>query len=159
MRYTIGMSGYYTDRIRRWLPRFATLSLYIFLLANVAYSQYVPDVYYSLMSGNRSSAAYFLQSLRNTRWYARFSPMLTAIYGHSFDDDIFFDKIYRSDQIKSLEAIVSRYPPHRDVFYYLSLLYREQGDVNSADRYLQMAKEIDPLVEQYVKYEKKPLVR
>ncbi len=157
MQYTIGMSGYYSEKIHRWFPRILTIIIFLILIGNIAASQYVPDVYIPLMRGDRDAAIFFLQGMRSTRNYDNFFNRLNNISGGDLGNYVYSDVRFRGEQIRKLELVAVKYPEHRDVLFYLSKLYREQGDDKAADVYMHKAEVIDPLVGRYIKYETQPI--
>lgn len=100
-----------------------------------------------MAKSDREAAIVFLKYIRKLPVFERVYADQNALYNGELRDGVFHEELSRQEQVTKLEKAVKQYPNSRDVLYALSTIYREDGEVEKADYYLERAKQIDPLVE------------
>lgn len=121
--------------------------LFVYLLANCILTQTISPLYQQMVKSDREAAIVFLKYIRKLPVFERIYADQNALYNGELRDGVFREELSRQEQVTKLEKAVKQYPNSRDVLYALSIIYREDGEVEKASYYLERAKQIDPLVE------------
>jgi tetratricopeptide (TPR) repeat protein len=117
---------------------------FIFLLANISYSQNISPLYWKLVNDEKQAVIDYLKKIKPLPFFKTELKKFTTIFGKKIVDDVFFEDEQRKIKIKKLEAVLQKNPKSRDVLYALSKLYQEDGNERLAKEYFKKAKEVDP---------------
>lgn len=123
---------------------FSVIFLGIFLVLNIYFSQNLSPIFFNLVNNDKKSVIDFLKNIRVSPEFEKQIKYFENIYGLSIRTEVFEEELQRESEIKQLEQILRRNPYSRDVLYRLYQLYLEKGDNKIAQKYLRLAKEIDP---------------
>ena len=119
--------------------------LYLFISLNVLASQRTaPDLYYSFAAEDKNAVIETLYKTQFLPEYPSIRAMQRNIFGSSIDAAILKESQGREAKIHGLEAILQQNPQAREVLYALSVLYKEDGQFTTSERYLRQAQAIDP---------------
>jgi tetratricopeptide (TPR) repeat protein len=121
--------------------------LLAFLFSNILLSQFISPIYFQMVNEDKSAVVSFLKKSQTLPEYEAVFTEQKAIFGDSLRTDVYSDKMKREKLISQLEDVADQNPKNRDVLYDLYLLYKQNGDTEKAQQYLDRAKAIDPLVE------------
>ncbi len=119
------------------------LSLY--LIFNILTSQIISPLYFNLINGNKIMAV--IGYLEKLRLYPLFSAELQKyrhVYGTKIDDFVFASEREQKNIIHKYEQALQKNPDSVTALYNLSLLYGESGEQQKAEKYLKLAKDLDP---------------
>ena len=142
--YNIIMSPASKYVLKKLLKLSAVSVLLLFLVLNIAASQFLPGAYFSFVEGDRASAVLLLKAVKLLPEFPILAQRQRQIYGESIDSELYITEKNRKQNIIRLEQIRTRYPKSRDVLLGLYLLYNEEGDAAKARMYLEQAQAIDP---------------
>ncbi len=117
------------------------------LVINIAFSQTVSPIYFSLLDGNVAGIAQFLHLIRPLPVYADELQKNFSQYGPALYQSFFQNESEQNALLEKLNNVLQKNPNSRDVLYSLYKLYSFRGDHALAQKYLQQAKEIDPTVQ------------
>jgi tetratricopeptide (TPR) repeat protein len=117
---------------------------FLFLLANISYSQNISPLYWKLVNDEKEAVIDYLKKIKPLPFFKTELKKFTNIFGKKIVDDVFFEDEQRKIKIKKLEAVLQKNPKSRDVLYALSKLYQEDGNERLAKEYFKKAKEVDP---------------
>jgi tetratricopeptide (TPR) repeat protein len=117
---------------------------FLFLLANISYSQNISPLYWKLVNDEKQAVIDYLKKIKPLPFFKTELKKFTTIFGKKIVDDVFFEDEQRKIKIKKLEAVLQKNPKSRDVLYALSKLYQEDGNERLAKEYFKKAKEVDP---------------
>ncbi|QQS44557.1 hypothetical protein IPM65_03075 [Candidatus Roizmanbacteria bacterium] len=142
---------YSNDSLMSWFTHI-TLAityglLFMFLVANILYSQIMPDEYFQLLQGKDDAFVSIIKRGKETSFFESLLPENKNTIAAK-EADIFADTHLRKAQIELLKETLARNPESRDVLYALHLLYKSEGQMNEASHYLELARQIDPSVGQ-----------
>lgn len=144
---------YSNDSLMSW---FAHISLaitygllFMFLIANILYSQIMPEEYFQLLQGKDEAFVSVIRQGKDTSFFKSLLPENKNTI-NAKEADIFADTHQRKAQIEILEETLTLNPESRDVLYALHLLYKGEGQMEESSRYLEKAREIDPSVGQEI---------
>lgn len=132
--------------IQRKISVFVVLVLYSYLIANIAASQLVPQVFAEIVSNNQQAAIGFLRSIRTLPDYSDFQDRLAGIYGIEFVRTLNADLVARNSEIRRLEALSAQYPQSPQLLHRLAVLYNENGSYEQSARYRAEALLLDPQI-------------
>lgn len=118
--------------------------IFLFLSINIFFSQNISPIFFGLVNNDKKSAVTFLQKIINHNNFENQLKYFEKIFGSSLKNDVFAKKLQREAKIKELEQILKKNPQSRDVLYGLYLLNLEKESQKTAEKYLKLAKEIDP---------------
>jgi tetratricopeptide (TPR) repeat protein len=118
----------------------------LFVIVNIYFSQSVNPLYFQVINEDRRATITFLKKIKELPDFENNYFMNTQIFGEEIQRDLFSENEKRVKRITELESLLKINPKSRDVLYGLSVLYRNNGDTEKADYYLEKAKQIDPLV-------------
>lgn len=139
------------DSLMSWFSHVAlaiTYSLlFMFLIANILYSQIMPDEYFELLQGKDDAFISIIKRGKDTPYFGNLFPEVKNTIV-SREADIFADTHKRQAQIDILKQTLALNPESRDVLYALYLLYKSEGQTNLANEYLDHARQIDPMIGQ-----------
>ncbi|MFH0979810.1 MAG: hypothetical protein V1803_02600 [Candidatus Roizmanbacteria bacterium] len=116
----------------------------VFLGSNIFFSQKISFLFFGLINNNRKSVVEFMQKIRQTPVFDQQLKYFENVYGPSLKNDVFTEEFERETKIKKLEQILQKNHQSRDILYSLYLLYKEKSDDLTAEKYLRLAKEVDP---------------
>lgn len=122
------------------------ISLFVFLLANIIFSQNINDTYFDIMGGNKKSIISFLKQSKTLSQFNKLLDINAQIYGKSIKDSVFYEDLKRKERIYNLEQLLQKYPISRDILTNLAILYSQDENEKKAKEYIQKAQEIDPEV-------------
>lgn len=123
------------------------VALFIYLGINLQQSQRVHTLYFDLIEEKKPAAVVFLQRIQTLSSFDYFLKGQSSFYGQTLLGDVEKEKTERREQIQTFLALLRTYPSSREVLYGLSVLYRENGEMDKAAKYLKKAKAIDPVVQ------------
>ncbi len=139
---------------RKIFPVFRTAGKYtlyiticVFLLLNMFLSQLISPHYFQMMNDNQKATVYYLQSIQNLSKFSSELLRLKNIYGKELQNDVYGKEIEEKRMIQNYEQILEKNMYSRDILYGLFLLYSERGDKIKADKYLEQAKKVDPIID------------
>lgn len=118
--------------------------IFLFLSINIFFSQKISPIFFGLVNNDKKSVVAFLQKIINNNNFENQLKYFEKIFGPSLKNDVFAKKLQREIKIKELEQILEKNPQSRDVLYGLYLLNLEKESQKTAEKYLRLAKEIDP---------------
>jgi len=128
-------------KIKTILP---TLLLAILLLLNIIFSQNVSPLFFSFSNEEKEPSALFLKSIKSLPEFNNLLSRFQRIFNSSFDKLVFAEEKKRTAEIEKLNMVLEKNSKARDVFYKLSLLYKEEGNKTKSEEYLKKVREIDP---------------
>ena len=120
------------------------LALGLWLLFNLIASQLMSPLYFNLVNENRLAAASYLKHIQALPQFLTELDKYRQIYGANIANSVFADKRQETQEINKYEAALQKNPESVTALYNLSLLYREAGNQQKAEEYLDKAKELDP---------------
>jgi len=120
--------------------------LLVFLLSNIYSSQKISSLFFSLINNDRKSVIEFLQKIRQMPYFPQQLKYYENIYGPPLKTEVFAEELEREVEITKLEQILEKNHQSRDILYGLFLLYKEKGNSLKAEKYLKLAKEVDPTI-------------
>ncbi len=140
---------YSNDSLMSWFTHI-TLAityglLFMFLIANILYSQIMPNEYFQLLQGNDGSFVSIIKRGKDTVFFEKLFPENKNTIAAK-EADIFADTHQRKAQIEILKQTLTINPESRDVLYALYVLYKNDGQTEAAQEYLDKARQIDPKV-------------
>ena len=143
--------NYSNDSLMSWFAHI-TLAityglLFMFLIANILYSQIMPNEYFDLLQGKDESFVSIIKRSKDTGFFERLLPENKKTIAAK-EADIFADTHQRKAQIEILKQTLTLNPESRDVLYALYLLYKSEGQLSTAQEYLDRARQIDPKIGQ-----------
>jgi tetratricopeptide (TPR) repeat protein len=89
----------------------------------------------------------FLKKIRQLPEFSFFLKTNKNIYGPLLEKQVFEDERKKEEKLVKLESLLQKNPKSRDVLYELYLTNKDLGNEKRAEKYLKMAKEIDPDIE------------
>lgn len=116
-----------------------------FLAANIAASQVTVPRYRDLVENDRSAWIELFKAAEDRGEISILSRQYPTKY-QQLRLEINRESQMRKDRIAALERDLAISPQSRDILYALSLLYRREGDLLTANSYLERARLIDPQV-------------
>ena len=118
----------------------------LFLLFNIAASQFIDGAYYGLINGDRKSAVTFLKSIRGLSIFDKEVEKQKKEHGQIIVDEVFREENEKKEMLNNFDLILERNPYSRDILYSQYLIYLDYGDRVIAETYLKRAQEIDPAI-------------
>jgi tetratricopeptide (TPR) repeat protein len=115
-----------------------------FLFLNLISSQFISPLYSQVVNGNKKATISFLEKIKTFSEFQKILEMNKNIYGNGIETEVFRQEDEKKLLINNLEQKLLINPKARDVLYSLYLLYQDQGDHLTAQKYFQQAKVIDP---------------
>ncbi len=134
------------NRPKKRLVFIASIFLTFFLFLEIYFSQQISPLFFHLVNNDRKAAVEFLQKIRVLPSFSKQLDYFGNIYGFSLKTEVFSAERAREEKIKKLEQILEKNHQSRDILYSLYLLYKEKGDRFTANKYLKLAKEVDPTI-------------
>lgn len=138
-----------SDPVLTWLAHVSRAIaygvLFLFLVANIIFSQEMPSLYYSLAKNEPGSVVQTLQFARLVPDFYEFFPEVSGIMSQQAQE-IYEETNTRKSQIDVLKASLQKHPLSPDILYALHILYAAEGQQGLADEYLQQARALDPTV-------------
>lgn len=132
--------------LKKSAKAFIAFIFLIFLVLNIAASQFLPTSYFTFVEGDKASAVQLLKAVKFLPEFTTLIDRQRQIYGSNLDNELFSTEINREEKIMRLEQLAQQYPKSRDILYGLYLLYNDEGNAGKATAYLQRAKAIDPSI-------------
>ena len=126
---------------------FFFLLIFLYISANIFYSQNISPLYFQLAKENRDGVVDFLSKIKSLPVFETFLVMNTNVYGYSLEKEVFAESLKRKQSIDEHEILLQKNPESRDVLYNLYILYLEESNQTKAMEYLKKAKGIDPSIE------------
>lgn len=126
------------------LPLFLMFFLMIFLGLNIFSSQNLSPIFFGIVNNDKNKTIDFLRNIRKLPEFDKQLKYFGSIYGTSINSEVFEEELKRDHEIKQLEQVLKKSYQSRDVIYRLYELYLEKGDKTKAEKYLKLAKKIDP---------------
>lgn len=114
------------------------------VFVNVFYSQTIPGIYYKFINEERPAVTSYLIGIRSLPIFPQEFITYKNKYGAWVGTQVFLVESQRNSKIAKLEDALSKNPKSRDVLYGLFQLYKERGDIQKAQEYLNKARAIDP---------------
>jgi len=118
--------------------------LAILLLLNIVYSQNISPLFFDFSNEEREPSALFLKNIKSLPEFNNLLSRFQRIFDPSFERLVFAEEKERTAEIEKLNTVLEKNSKARDVFYGLSLLYKEEGNKAKSEGYLKKAVEIDP---------------
>jgi len=125
---------------------FFFLIAFLFLLLNIYFSQKIPPLYSKFVSEDKQAIITYLKQIKNLPIFKKDLKKFSIIFGEKIEKAVFLEEEERKIKIKKLETVLQKNPKSRDVLYSLYKLYQESGNYQLAEKYLQKAKEVDPVI-------------
>jgi hypothetical protein len=122
------------------------LLIFSFFVANVFASQTVSPLYGQIVNGDEKAVVSFLKKTKMLPEYQSLFATQLNIYGVDLQNEVYSEEKKRQYMITHLEPLLQKNPKSRDVLYTLSMLYRQEGNVQMAEKYRILAEEVDPMV-------------
>jgi tetratricopeptide (TPR) repeat protein len=116
----------------------------VFVIVNAAVSQFFPPLYFQSLKNERETAVSYLKSIQSRPEFGSELYRFTTLYGNTVKEGVFYDDSMREYYIRELERLYSKNPSSRDINYQLSILYKQQGDEEKSQLFLDRAHTIDP---------------
>lgn len=117
---------------------------FLFVLINIFYSQQVSPLYVGLVNRDRASTVLFLRHVRTLPLFSSLLADQSELFGEDLSNEVYFEKTAREKQMNELKQYLAANPKSPHVLYALSLLYRQEGEEQVANQYLQEAQRVDP---------------
>lgn len=114
---------------------------------NLISSQSYPAIMYELVQGNERARLEYLKKIWGSSLYNNEVNQIRDENRELLLGQIQAEEQERLAVIESLKSIIKKYPYAPEPYYNLSLLYRRQGDLESAGNYLKKAQQIDPTLQ------------
>jgi len=137
------------DPVRGWVTSAAVHVLYVclflFLVANILYSQQMPDLYYSFISGDSRSFVTVLQKGKAVESFIWLFPEVKGLMVQHADE-IFAEQNVRHRQIDILKTSLGTHPESPEILYALFQMYQYGGEEKVANMYLEKARALDPTI-------------
>jgi tetratricopeptide (TPR) repeat protein len=131
-------------------PLFISLLFLIvsaFLFLNILASQEISSLYFQIVNNEKPAVVAFLKKIRRLPEFSFFFKTNKNIYGPLLEKQVFEDERKKEEKLVKLESLLQKNPKSRDVLYELYLTNKDLGNGKKAEKYLKMAKEIDPDIE------------
>lgn len=123
---------------------FGALGLY--LLFNIALTQTVSPLYFSLIQDEKAHLVSFLSAIRSLPLFQSKLLLYKNLYGKTVEEQVYAEDKRKNELIHKLEQILKKNPSARDILYSLYLLHSDRENINVANVYLKKAQEIDPVI-------------
>jgi tetratricopeptide (TPR) repeat protein len=120
------------------------LLVFIFLSLNIYFSQAIPDLYQKVVDNEKSAIVAYLRAIKPLPEFKSELSKYQVSYGDNITQSVFKEDYERQREIEKMEKLLARNSQARDVLYNLAILYKEKGDNQKAEEYLDRAKAIDP---------------
>ena len=120
--------------------------LFVLLIINFLSSQKISPIFFGLTNNDKKSAVEFLQKIRRSPGFTQQLKYYENLYGPSIKNEVFAKELSRELKIKQLEQVLEKNFQSRDVLYGLYQLYLEKDDKIMAEKYLRLAKKVDPSI-------------
>lgn len=117
-----------------------------FLLLNIFSSQQISSIYFQLMNNNRQATVEFLKRINKHPQFSFFLETNRNIFNHFLENEVFNEQRIKEEKIAQLKSLLQKNPKSRDIIYSLYLFNKDLGNNQQAEKYLKMAKQIDPEV-------------
>lgn len=117
----------------------------MFLIANILYSQFMPDQYFSLLRGEDAMLVEIFQKGKESPYFLRLFPEVNEKMAEH-ESVIYADTHQRRSQIDIIKQSLEQNPESRDLLYALYILYKQEGQRDRAQEYLDRARQIDPTI-------------
>ena len=124
---------------------YAILGLY--LAINIALSQVVSPLYFSLIKEEYKTAISFLAVIKPLPIFQEKLALYENLYGNQIETAVFREELAKNSMINNFEQIMTLNPSARDILYNLFVLYQARGDEKKALEYFQRAHHIDPALQ------------
>ncbi len=118
--------------------------LLLFISANILASQIISPVYLGVVNENQGSVISYLKKIRNLPLFVPEYRKFEVILGPQIWSGVFSKEIQRNGLINKLQSKLTLNSQSRDILYSLSLLYNAAGNTARSEKYLKLAKEVDP---------------
>ena len=118
-----------------------------FLFLNIFASQRISPIYFQLINNNRKATVEFLKTIKP---HPQFSFYLTTNinnFDHFLENEVFSEQRINEEKIAELKSLLQKNPKSRDIIYKLYLVNKDLGNNQEAEKYLKLAREIDPNIE------------
>jgi len=125
---------------------FLLIILLIFLLFNIYFSQKVSPIFFRMANNDKKAAVEFLQKIRRLPQFPKELKYYENIYGSTIKDEVFLEEKTRDLKITKFEQILEKNLQSRDILYSLYVLYLGKNDKKTAEKYLRLAREVDPTI-------------
>lgn len=132
----------HTDIKHSFIP--VTYLAILFFVLNFYFSQKISQIYFQLINGDRKATVVFLQRIQKLPSFAFFLKTALNSFDYRIKNEVYADQIDKEKKIVLLTELLKKNPKSRDVLYRLYLLNKDLGHTQSADKYLKIAKEVDP---------------
>jgi hypothetical protein len=118
--------------------------IFALLFFNLAYSQLISPLYFRFISSDKNATVTFLEKIKTFPEFQNILEMNNIIYDKTVKKEIFQKENEKKMMINNLEQKLLINPKSRDVLYSVYKVYLSEGNVKMAEKYLKLAKEIDP---------------
>jgi len=129
---------------KRFFLGFSIFFLIFFIFLNIFASQKISPIYFQLINNNRKATVNFLKRIKTHPQFAFFLKTNKNIFNHYLENEVFSEQRKNEEKIAELESLLAKNPKSRDIIYKLYLINKDLGNDHQAEKYLKMAKEIDP---------------
>lgn len=133
-----------TQNLKPFFISFLLLVMLIFIFLNIFASQKISPIYFQLINNNRQATVSFLKKINHHPQFAFFLKTNINNFDHFLENEVFSEQKIKEEKVAQLEALLKKNPKSRDVIYKLYLLNKDLGNNQPAEKYLKIAKEIDP---------------
>lgn len=120
--------------------------IFIFLLINLSFSQFISPIYFGLMNQDKKASIEFLKKIKSKPEFNKELTKYKNIYGSDIEKEVFQEDMERKIKISKLKNILKQNNKAIEVLFGLYLLYKEEGNTTKANYYFNQAREIDPIV-------------
>ena len=128
----------------RFFVVFTIVFLSLFLFTNIYHSQTINPLYFELINEDKKSVVQFLKKTIKISEFNLIFKMAQDNYGKSLENEVFWQKKGRENQINKLEGVLKVNQKAKDVLYGLYLENKSDGNKIKANEWLSKAKKIDP---------------
>ncbi len=118
--------------------------LVFFLFLNIFSSQRVSPLYYQITNNNRRAVVEFLKKIKTLPEFSFYLTTNIGCFDRFLENEVFGEQRKKEEKITELKSILIKNPKSRDALYNLYLLNKELNKNQEAEKYLKLAKEIDP---------------
>jgi hypothetical protein len=122
----------------------AVIFLSFFLFINIYYSQIINPLYFELINEDRKTGVEFLKKTIRLPEFDFIFKMAKNNYGNSLENEVFWQKKGRENEINKLERMLKTNQKAKDVLYGLYLENKFDGNEAKANEWLSKTRAVDP---------------
>ncbi len=123
------------------------IALSVLVISNAVISQAVSPFFPAITRyKDVDQTVLFLKNIRASQEFPAQLAYFESLYGPEFHEKVFSEENQRVATIQNLESVLAKNPKSTDILINLGHLYRANAEIDTADKYLNAAKAIDPWI-------------